>query len=89
MSEKNIVGFSLSEDLSKEELDKKLDKLVQCYDVTVELRQKELEDKLNELVLEFQKKENVVLVIKYNSKEFKTRPVESRILFDSERNLLV
>lgn len=89
MSKDNIVGFSLSEDLSQEELDKKLDKLVQSYDVTVELRQKELEDKLNELVLEFQKKENVVLVIKYNSKEFKTRPVESRILFDSERNLLI
>ena len=89
MSKDNIVGFSLSEDSSQEELDKKLDKLVQSYDVTVELRQKELEDKLNELVLEFQKKENVVLVIKYNSKEFKTRPVESRILFDSERNLLI
>ena len=34
MSEDNIVGFSLSEDLSKEELDKKLDKLVNSYDVT-------------------------------------------------------
>lgn len=89
MSEKNIIGFSLSGDLSQEELNKKLDSLVKSYDTTVELRQKELEDKLNQLVLEFQKKENMVVLIDYLPKEWNKSPIKVRLFSDSERDLSV
>lgn len=80
MSEKNIIGFSLLGELSQEELNKKLDSLVNSYDETVEIRQKELEDKLNQLVLDFQKKENVVVTVKYSVENRETKPINLKLI---------
>lgn len=87
MSEDTFLGFSLSEGLTPEDLKKISDKVVKKRDSGIELRQKELEDKLNELVMEFQKKENVILIPKYISEEWNTRPVKLRLVFDSEKKL--
>ena len=80
MSEDNIIGFSLNGFESKEELEKKLDKLVQEYDATIEIRKKELEDKLNKLVLEFQKKENVVVLVKYTPENRELNPISLKLI---------
>lgn len=80
MSDKNIVGFSLSGELSQEELNEKLDNLVKNYDVSVELRQKELENKLNELVLEFQKRENATVMVKYSPENRDTCPISLKLI---------
>ena len=87
MSKENIIGFSLSEKLSKEDYLKKLDNHIKNYDATVELRQKELEDKLNELVMDFQKKENAMLIVKCNTEEWNIRPVKTMLVVDTERKL--
>ena len=70
---KNIIGFSLSE---------KLEFNIGGYNKTIENRQVELEDKINQLILEFQKNEKVVVLVDYNSYNFNTKPIETRLIVD-------
>lgn len=79
MSRKNMIGYALPE---------KFDPLfdgsnyINNYDKTVTIRQKELEDKINQLIVDFQRDEKVVVLVDFNSDNFRTNPIEIRLIID-------
>lgn len=68
---KNIIGFPI-------EIGEK--PKIKNYDSSIEIRQKELETKINNLIKEFQDKEKVVVLVDYESDNYQTEPISTRLI---------
>lgn len=70
---KNIIGFSLSENTES---------IIKDYDNSIENRQSVLEDKINSLIIDFQQKEKVVVLVDYDTSNIFEKPITTRLIVD-------